>query len=333
MSARRPLLDLAALASVAVFAVALALCVALAYHGASSTSHQSVFSCPRCLAAALGLAGLGVAALWRALWAVYRALSASRAAVGRFDRIDAGAPSKLLQVASELGADASRLRVIDTPELVSFVVGLVRPRIVVSRGLVERLDVDELRAVVAHELYHARALDPLLGLAAYAAAAAFFFLPAVDALRDRYLAARELAADHAAVSRSGRAALVRALLANLDAPGAVTHAPSASFADSTLLEARLAQLEHRRPAASPPGLVGALGSSLLAAITVGVVTCSALAAVLGPPASPGSVQALTEILGAPLVCALTTTAGAVAAIVLTYSAVTRQTPWAGPSRP
>lgn len=94
---------------------------------------------------------------------------------------------------------------------VAFCAGLLRPRLVVSTGLLERLDAEEQRAVLVHELVHARSREPLKCMLARMAARTFFWLPALGALLERYLLLKELVADREAVTRTSRAALAGAL--------------------------------------------------------------------------------------------------------------------------
>jgi Zn-dependent protease with chaperone function len=113
-----------------------------------------------------------------------------------------------------------------TPRLVfeddqphAFCIGMRRPRVYVSRAALELLADDELDAVLAHEVHHARRRDPLRLLVARALADGLFFLPLVRRLAERYAALAELAADEAAAAaRGGRRALASALLAFDDHP-------------------------------------------------------------------------------------------------------------------
>jgi hypothetical protein len=111
--------------------------------------------------------------------------------------------------------------IIDDPRPQAFCTGLLRPRIYVSRGTLDLLDAEELQAVVAHETHHAHRRDPLRIFIARALGEALFFLPVLRRLADRYSALAELAADEAAVRRSGtRRPLAAALLAFEEAPSA-----------------------------------------------------------------------------------------------------------------
>lgn len=85
----------------------------------------------------------------------------------------------------------------------AFCAGLLRPRIYLSTGTLTNLSDGELKAVVAHESHHARYRDPLRILFARVLSDALFFLPALRRLGTGYSALAELAADEAAVRRSG----------------------------------------------------------------------------------------------------------------------------------
>lgn len=94
----------------------------------------------------------------------------------------------------------------------AFCVGMVEPRICVSEGAVASLGERELEAVLAHEEHHRRRRDPLRLAVGGVVAEAFFFLPALRRLHERYRAMAELAADEAAVGRTDASTLASALL-------------------------------------------------------------------------------------------------------------------------
>ena len=132
---------------------------------------------------------------------------------------------------------------LDAPERFSFAYGVLTPRVAVSRGLLEGVSDDELRAVLEHERYHVCNLDPLKVVLVQALSAAFFFLPALDSLRARYLAGRELAADRRAVRACGRRPLVGALLKVVRGPDWSELEGVAAIGGPELLDVRVAQLE------------------------------------------------------------------------------------------
>ncbi|MGH2949992.1 MAG: M56 family metallopeptidase, partial [Solirubrobacteraceae bacterium] len=130
----------------------------------------------------LGIGSIGLAALFLTGRAVIRQLRAGR----RLERD--------LRVLGPLPG-VVRAQVIDHEHPHAFCIGLLRPRIYVSRAALEILGADERAAVLAHEVHHARRRDPLRLLVARALADGLFFLPALRRLTERYAALAELAAD------------------------------------------------------------------------------------------------------------------------------------------
>ncbi|MGH9139340.1 MAG: M56 family metallopeptidase [Acidimicrobiales bacterium] len=145
--------------------------------------------------------------------------------------------------ASERAGLAGRVDVVESPGAWSFVYGLSAPRVVVSAELAASASPEELDAVLAHERYHVRNLDPLKVVLARAFASAFFFLPVLRHLRARYLAGRELAADRRALRTAGRRPLAAALYRVVAGPGWPELATAAAIGGEDLLEVRLTQLE------------------------------------------------------------------------------------------
>lgn len=110
----------------------------------------------------------------------------------------------------------------------AFCAGSLRPRVYVSNAALETLTRDELAAVLAHERHHATRRDPLRIFVVQVLSDALFFLPVLRQLRDRYAALAEVAADEAAVRRSGDPAPLAAALLRFGestGPGVVGIAP------------------------------------------------------------------------------------------------------------
>lgn len=158
--------------------------------------------------------------------------------------------------------------VVDAAEPFAFTYGLRRARVALSLGLLERLSVVELEAVVAHERYHQHHRDPLRLLIARVAVAACFFLPSGRHLFARYLAGRELAADRCALDANGSAALAGALCKAVPGPGWDELRSAAPIAVPELLALRVEQLEQ---GAEPP---------LPAMPTTSLITSAAMLALL-----------------------------------------------------
>jgi Zn-dependent protease with chaperone function len=174
--------------------------------------------------------------------ALLRQAVASRVLSRRVRALASTAPEALAQAARQTGL-AGRVVFIDEADSFSFVYGVMTPRVAVSRGLLERATGDELRAVLEHERYHVRNIDPLKAAIVRVLSEALFFLPALSSLRARYVAARELAADRRAVALYGRRPLAGALLKVVRGPDWSEQAGAAAIASPQLLDVRLVQLE------------------------------------------------------------------------------------------
>lgn len=195
---------------------------------------------------ALVTAGTVVAAV-----SVRRQLRATRALDTFLRGRRAQAAPELLAAAQRAGL-AGRVELVDDAETFSFTYGLLSPRVVVSRGLATVLSPDQLEAVLHHERYHVRNWDTVKVVVARAAPAAFFFLPALGHLRDRYLAGRELAADRRAVAALGARPLAGALYHVLERPAWSEFGAAAALGGSEFLDMRVEQLESGgEPALAP----------------------------------------------------------------------------------
>jgi Zn-dependent protease with chaperone function len=148
-------------------------------------------------------------------------------------------------------AGVNRVDVVDERHPCSFTYGLFAPRVAITSGLAELVDEDELTAVLHHERYHVHAYDTLKVVIARAGVSAFFFLPVLGHLRDRYLATRELAADRQAVRALGERSLAGALYRVTDGPSFAEFGAAAALGGSEFLEQRVDQLEHGEEPAMP----------------------------------------------------------------------------------
>lgn len=245
----------------------------------------AVASCTLASLVAYGLAADGLEAFAPARWALLpagaflavaaagalaglrslgRQLASSRRLERRVARLGAAPPPALARLAAEARLGGS-VRVIDSPEPFSFAYGAWRPRVVVSRGLIDCASAAELRAVLVHERYHVRNRDPLKVVLARTASAAFFLVPALRELERRYLAGRELAADRRAARACGRRPLAGALLKVVRGPAWPELSSAAAIGGSELLAARVAQLESgREPDAGLSRRAVALSAAALA---------------------------------------------------------------------
>jgi hypothetical protein len=93
----------------------------------------------------------------------------------------------------------------DTPVLA--LVGIVRSRLLVTRGLIATLSPDELAAAVAHEVEHSRSWDNLARLVMQALPDVLPATPSMRTLERRWVVASEHRADRAAADHEPRARL------------------------------------------------------------------------------------------------------------------------------
>lgn len=245
----------------------------------------------------LAVTAVGAILGLRSLWLQRRATVAlARFVDDHRITLDAG----LAETAAAEGL--SRVDLVDVGEPMSLTFGIRRPRVVVSQGLVDAVSTDELRAVLVHEGYHVRNLDPLKVVLARAVSATYFFLPALRYLRSRYLAGRELAADRTAVRSCGRVPLVGALYKVAGSGGSFTGlTAAAAIGGSDLLDVRLAQLEDDQ---EPP--LPAITRLALASTVVGValmaVGLAATVALVGWPTGGGMGSSGSVGVLGPLAC-------------------------------
>jgi Zn-dependent protease with chaperone function len=225
-------------------------------------------------------------------------------------------PAALAEAARQTGL-GGRVVLVDATDSFSFVYGVMTPRVVVSRGLLESATREELRAVLEHERYHVRNIDPLKAVIVRTLCDALFFLPALGSLHARYLAGRELAADRRAVAACGQRSLAGALLKVVRDPDWSEQASAAAIASPDLLDVRLLQLETgSEPKPEVPGaasIVLSLGGVALLAV-VFLIAVSRL----------GGAAAVYHVTGTGLVAAtsfdaLTCTAPFAGAGLLLYS--------------
>jgi Zn-dependent protease with chaperone function len=205
-------------------------------------------------------------------------------------------PDRLAAAAAATGL-RGRVVLVEASTPFSYAYRILSPRVVVSRGLLEALRDQELRAVLEHERYHVVNLDPLKLTIVRTIRAAMFMLPALDALQRSYLAGRELAADRRAVALCGRGPLTAALLKIVHDPEGEEMGVGAAIGGVALLGVRIRQLE----TGQEPRL-RLITSTKLASSTLllGVLAATFLAAVwaLGGPAN------LTHATGTGLATAL-----------------------------
>jgi Zn-dependent protease with chaperone function len=160
---------------------------------------------------------------------------------------------------------------VDANAPVMALVGVLRPRLLITRPVLDALTDEELRAGVAHELGHWRAWDNLKRLAMRAAPDLWFATGTARSLERRWAAASEHAADRGAgASERERCALASALVkvARLTPPAAPIDGPISALVDGGDITARVQRLLDDSPSdvrrRSPGWLAIAIAAPALA---------------------------------------------------------------------
>lgn len=171
--------------------------------------------------------------------------------------------------------------------------GLLRPRAVVTTGLLASLDEAERGAVCEHEGAHVRLGHPRVLVLGGAVAAAYGRLPPVRRAWDGLRRDLEAAADDEAVRAVGRAAVISALLRV--ALLSTSAGGSAAFGGGEHLRYRIARLSEAQTVRAAPTVLVGSSTAVVASVmawsacvlggarpsTVGVVVCGAAIAAVG----------------------------------------------------
>lgn len=187
---------------------------------------------------------------------------------------------------------------VELPGPLAALAGLLRPRLLLSRTLVEALEPGELEAVVEHERAHAAARENLRQWLLRASPDPLALFPAGRRLRTEYEQAAERAADEAACARVPPLRLARALLKTASlaqgAPPLAVAAASLHREGAVADRVRALVVAHERGPDPVPGAGSRRGQILLAA--------AALAALAAAPGVPGlarvhaALEALVHLL-------------------------------------
>jgi len=235
---------------------------------------------------------LAVCGISLGLVTLFRQLLATAVLIRRFVARKIALPASVERAASSLDLEG-RIDVVADDRPFSFCYWFLRPRICLSTALVERLDPDELRAVLHHERYHLRQRDPLRQVVARYFAAGLYVVPVVDELVSFHTLQKEIEADEEAVRASGDvrsiASALYKLLPDADDVSLGLLVPVSSL---SVTEARIDQLVAGRPlslALSPVSVVLSGGALLAAAVLVAVKGGASVAFETLPPlyAVPG----------------------------------------------
>jgi beta-lactamase regulating signal transducer with metallopeptidase domain len=104
-------------------------------------------------------------------------------------------PDKLQWIINKHDLTEKTILVVKGGKLSAYTIGLIKPKIVVSRLLIQKLSREQLEAVILHELYHLRSNHVLWLLFSRLISSLFFFIPLIEHLARELRTEFELAAD------------------------------------------------------------------------------------------------------------------------------------------
>lgn len=147
-------------------------------------------------------------------WLLFDRMIKTSAAVRKLRSLEDGAMSRKLEVRYR-HLKQPRFIVVDKPSPVAFTIGLWKPCIVLSTGLLMMLDAEEERAVVYHEVHHLWHRDPLKTTLLSVFAVMMPYIPVLKHTSKHYNIIREILADNEAIERTGNAAGIGSALLKL----------------------------------------------------------------------------------------------------------------------
>lgn len=179
--------------------------------------------------------------------------------------------------------EARRVCVVADSAVWAACVGIIKPRVYVSHGLLEALHRRETLAVVRHELYHAAMFEPARQLVVHIVQQCLGYIPSVTAITRQYQDVAEIAADEFAVGQrrkisSLRKALYRVL--TVYAPQQSAWHAAAGFGEAAL-DNRLDALLGRYSAAA----TGSARWSTYGILVLGMLLVSSAAFFVARPAA------------------------------------------------
>ncbi len=133
----------------------------------------------------------------------------------------------------------------ESPKIMAVTIGLLRPHIIITRGLLNRLTPEEQRAVLRHERAHQQVFDPLMTAWLNGLASAFHWLPGARSLQQQAYSFREVAAD--AVATDGYTETTALSSAFVKLSDTVTHPLLSSFSPNADRLEKLLDRQWRAP--------------------------------------------------------------------------------------
>lgn len=190
---------------------------------------------------AIGLSSVGyildvlaLSTLILAVWHLLRQTYLTRRMLHRFQRMRDDRMTEEVNEARQIARHP--IIVISHCAPIAVTMGFFKPRIIISTGLIDLLKPNELHAVIHHESYHQKHLDPLKTYLLSLFSSVLWYMPILKWLQKEYKITRELLADDYAISRLGTPVELGSALLKLVKNGRQPRMPFSyvSFADTTI---------------------------------------------------------------------------------------------------
>jgi len=117
------------------------------------------------------------------------------------------------------------IQVVDAKDPFAVTLGIRKPSIYVSTGLLKQLSDQETASVIAHEQHHLRHKHTFNNMLAHLVRSFIFFVPVMPALADSIILKQELEADNEAILTTSRASLATAILKTMEGNICQRHFP------------------------------------------------------------------------------------------------------------
>ena len=188
---------------------------------------------------------------------------------------------QLIDLLSDPMPGEPRTRVLATSVPLAYCVPGIRTATVLTDGLIDVLEPDELGAVIAHERTHLEQLHHLVRLAFRAWHSALPWFPIANRAERAVVTLTEMLADDGARRTAGTDALRRALerVGNAGESASYPDATAGADPDASMLAARLDRLAP--PPSVPVDARGTRAAALVASVALVAVPIAGMAAILG----------------------------------------------------
>ncbi|MBS4201595.1 M56 family metallopeptidase [Bacillus sp. FJAT-49732] len=145
------------------------------------------------------LDGLVIYTLLFSLWKIGSQLIQTTRMKKRFQQYE---EKKLtIEMSQVYGSGKEEILVLSHPTPMAFTMGFVSPKIIITTGLINLLNNDELKAVISHEMYHKENRDPLKIFLLSLSSSIMWYIPIQKWFHHKYRVIQEILADEFAIKQ------------------------------------------------------------------------------------------------------------------------------------